>query len=119
MQGTSVLLVLDDLWNSEHEAYFNFVDSANSKVLVSSRVRATLEQNGGADIVTIDLPSETESVEMLCAAAGLPRDAKVPAEAAEVARLCRFLPLTIGIAGRLLCESTVEGEWAGVLDLLR
>jgi hypothetical protein len=117
MATKSLLLVLDDLWSKEHETYFNFVDgSTDSRVLVSSRVRALLEPN--VDIVTIGLPSEAEAIDMLCAAAGLPHDAEVPPEAGQIARLCRCLPLSLGICGRLLAESTVNGHWAGVLDLL-
>ena len=51
MQGKSMLLVLDDCWEREHANALNFVDEhTTSKVLISSRIRETLE---GGDITQI------------------------------------------------------------------
>ena len=122
MAGKDVLLVLDDLWEAEHERLFNVIDEAStvSKVLISSRVRGVLE---GAEVVDVGLPTEAEAVEMLLSAAGLAADV-VPAKAFEVVRFCNCLPLTIGMAGKLVREIRRDGlmdgelEWGGVVELL-
>jgi hypothetical protein len=78
-RGQNVLLVCDDVWDPEHERRINFVDNATgSKVLVSSRIHATLAA-GGADsstddsawIVQIQLPTEDQAVSMLLSTAGV------------------------------------------------
>ena len=122
MAGKDVLLVLDDLWEAEHERLFNVIDEASSvsKVLISSRVRGVLE---GAEVVDVGLPTEAEAVEMLLSVAGLAVDV-VPAKALEVVRFCNCLPLTIGMAGKLVHEIRRDGlmdgelEWGGVVELL-
>ena len=119
MGGVKLLLVLDDLWEQEHEGGLQFVDeAAGGKVLISSRVRGLL---AGADIVDIGLPSEDEAVEMLLAAAGADTTdaAAVPAEARAVVRLCKFLPLSIGMAGKLVTDRVSDGDdWRGILEKL-
>eukprot|EP01043_Picozoa_sp_COSAG02_P075351 COSAG02_NODE_15501_length_1165_cov_1.338649_1_plen_141_part_10 len=70
MAGKVLLLVLDDLWEIEHEHSLNFIDDTNgSKVLVSSRVRSVLE---GTEIVDVVVPMGAEAVQMLLSVAGLP-----------------------------------------------
>ena len=119
MHGVKLLLVLDDLWEAAHEGELHFVDeAAGGKVLISSRVRGLL---AGADVVDIGLPSEDEAVEMLLAAAGadVASVATVPAEARAVVRLCKFLPLSIGMAGKLVTDLVTDGDdWRGILEAL-
>jgi hypothetical protein len=112
MAGKKLLLVLDDLWEAQHEKLLNFIDDTTgggSKVLVSSRVRGVLE---GADIVDVGLPTEDEAVEMLLSVAGLPLDS-VPPEARAVVKFCDRLPLALSIAGKLVHEMGVVGDWCG------
>ena len=52
-------------------------------------------------------------------------DVEVPAKAFEVVRFCNCLPLTIGMAGKLVHEIRRDGlmegeqlEWGGVVELL-
>eukprot|EP01045_Picozoa_sp_COSAG04_P015045 COSAG04_NODE_1165_length_7994_cov_50.104370_3_plen_574_part_00 len=117
MAGKNLLLVLDDLWESEHEELLNFIDdTTRSKVLVSSRVRGVLE---GAEIVDVGLPTEEEAVQMLLAVAGLPLDAAAPPEAHEVCKFCDRLPLALGIAGKLVHEMGVTDDWDGVVELMQ
>lgn len=90
MAGMKLLLVLDDLWEVEHEQQLNFIDdTTESKVLISSRVRGVLQ---GVEIVDIGLPTEGEAIQMLLSVAGLPSEASPP-EALEVVRFCDCLPL--------------------------
>ena len=120
MIGVNVLVVLDDLWENEHAHALDLIDeSTGAKVLISSRVRALL---AGADIVDIGLPSEDEAISMLMAAAGAPADLEPPPEARDVVRFCKCLPLSIGIAGKLVADlqfGDVNDDWAGVLEMLQ
>jgi hypothetical protein len=98
-----------------HEDFLNFIDdTTRSKVLVSSRVRGVLD---GAEIVDIGLPNEEEAVQMLLAVAGLPF-ATAPHAVKEVVKLCGCLPLSLGIAGKLITELGVTDDWSDVLDLM-
>eukprot|EP01051_Picozoa_sp_SAG22_P020250 SAG22_NODE_4022_length_1418_cov_1.245641_1_plen_441_part_10 len=116
MSGVKLLLCLDDCWDPEHERQLNFVDeTAGGRALISSRVRGLL---AGGDIFDVGLPSEDEAVQMLMAAAGAAEAAVVPAEALAVVRLCKCLPLTIGMAGKLVTELSLGGDWAGILEAL-
>jgi hypothetical protein len=97
MYKKNLLLVLDDVWRTEHESLLNVIDvDTGSKVLLSSRVRQTIEK-GSKDTVlcSLDLPNEAEAVDMLLSTAGLSTAAAVPPQAAELVKLCKFLPLTI------------------------
>ena len=116
MVGKNVLLALDDMWEPSHEKLLNFIDdTTRSKVLVSSRVRGLLE---GAEIVDVGLPSEDEAVQILLSVAGLPLGTSVPPEAREVVKFCDRLPLALSIAGKLVCEMGVVGDWEGVVDMM-
>jgi hypothetical protein len=120
----SVLLVLDDCWDAEVAAHFKWIDpKTNSKILISSRVRNALD---GGDIIDVTVPSRTDSVKMLLSTAGMDMEAlQSRAEVAQIAELCKRLPLTIGIAGKLIKEVTAgssmssAGDWTDVVDLLK
>lgn len=118
MKGKSILLVVDDCWEAAHSGSLNFIDeSTNSKVLMSSRIRGTLE---GGDIAQIGLPSDEEAIHMLQAAAGITDELLgAPTEAIEVVRLCNNLPLALSIAGRLVKGMSVGSDWHGVAAVLR
>ena len=90
--------MLDDCWDIEVSKRFIFVDeTTNSKVLISSRVRDVLE---GGLVLDIRVPTEQEAMVMMLRAAGI-NDSNSPPEAVLVVTLCKRLPLTIGIAGKL------------------
>ena len=96
---------------------FVFLDSSTrSRALISSRLRSTL---AGCDVVDIGLPTEDEAVEILFAAASMPKSSSVPFEAKEVARLCKFLPLTLGIAGRMARDLSLQSSWTDVLLMMQ
>ena len=120
--GRSVLLVLDDCWDAEVGAHFNWIDkSTNSKVLISSRVRDALD---GGDVIDVTVPSKTDAIKMLLSTAEMEMDA-TSNEVSQVVDLCKRLPLTIGIAGKLIRQlahgasmSDSDG-WADVVGLLQ
>jgi hypothetical protein len=117
LRGRIVLLILDDIWEEEHSAALDFIDTATaSKTLVTTRIRGL----GGAAQVELGVPSEEESVKLLLASAGLAHVSPVPAEAAEVAQICGRLPLAVDLAGKMLRDLGVGGsDWAGIPKLLR
>ena len=118
MVGRKVLLVLDDCWSAkDHLNQLNFVDGERgSKVLISSRIRSVLE---GATIVDVGVPSIDDAVAMLLAAAGAELGAVVPAQIKEVVEYCNYLPLAIGITGKLVKSLGLGSDWTGLVDMLR
>eukprot|EP01043_Picozoa_sp_COSAG02_P024695 COSAG02_NODE_1359_length_13055_cov_31.608397_5_plen_963_part_00 len=117
MAGKEIILVLDDLWDPAHETPFNFIDAdTTSRVLISSRVKGSIDS---CELVEIGMPSEEDAQKMLLASAGLETTDEVPQAAVEIVRLCKRLPLTVNIAGRLLKDMSLQGDWDGVLEMIR
>jgi tetratricopeptide (TPR) repeat protein len=115
--GKHCLLVLDDCWDVGHLSHFALVDeSTRSRVLISSRVVSTLEN---CEVVDIGLPTEQDAIQIVMAAAGMANGAAVPEEAREVARLCKLLPLTLGIAGRLIKGLELQHDWSEVVAMMK
>ena len=101
-----------------------------SKVLISSRVRATLAgattsaddtTGDGTIIVQIELPDEKQAVNMLLTTAGMKADQSAPKEALEIAQFCKMLPLAISIAGQLVKDLALDAteDWDGILTVLK
>jgi hypothetical protein len=117
LQGKDCLLVLDDAWSLDMSESFVFLDATTrSRALISSRLRSTL---AGCEVIDIGLPTEDEAVEILFAAANVLKSPSVPFEAKEVARLCKFLPLTLGIAGRMARDLSLQSSWVDVLLMMK
>ncbi len=115
--GKHCLLVLDDAWDSDLISRFALVDeTTHSRVLISSRVVSTLES---CDVVDIGLPAEEDAIQMIMAAAGMASDFAVPDEAREVVLLCKQLPLTLGIAGRLIKGLDLQHDWSEVVAMMK
>eukprot|EP01043_Picozoa_sp_COSAG02_P071395 COSAG02_NODE_13028_length_1458_cov_0.908756_1_plen_485_part_11 len=119
LKGKRVLLCLDDLWEEQQESELNLVDeSAGSKVLISTRMRALLE---GGHQVEVGLPSPSDSARMLLAAADAEMGSKQPRGVHEVVDLCGRLPLALGIAGRLAASLGLVGtaDWSDMIGVLK
>jgi hypothetical protein len=117
MVDLDILLVLDDVWDAEVSRHFCFLDdSTKSRLLLSSRVRGALSD---CDIVDVGLPSEADAIQILVAEAGLAAGARVPPGAQEIAVLCKRLPLTLGIAGRLVKELDLGSDWSSAVDMIK
>ncbi len=124
MQHKKLLLVIDDCWDPAHESMVNFIDvESGSKVLISSRVLNVLDgQSAESAIVNIELPTEEDAVRMLRSTAGLPEDGDVPAQARELVKFCKFLPLSISIAGKLVADLGIgleSDDWEGIVEMMR
>ena len=85
-QGKVVLITLDDMWDSSHEAAFECVDLNGSKLMVTTRIKGVLLQ--GTEI-ELELLGMQESVALLAAVAQLDSDT-VPPVCLEIAHL-KFL----------------------------
>lgn len=118
----SILLVLDDCWDPDVVIRFNFLDdTTNSKMLISSRIRDVLD---GSLIIDIAVPSIEDASRMLLNVSGYVSPDGAPAPRKEiglVVNMCKRLPLTIGIAGKLIKQMAFTGAegWSGVVDLLK
>ncbi|HEY6478901.1 MAG TPA: tetratricopeptide repeat protein [Streptosporangiaceae bacterium] len=90
--GRRVLLVLDDV--TGHEQVEPLLPGApGSLVLVTSRRRLTALED--ARVLSIDTLTPADAAELLTRLAGRPGLAPGAAAAAEIARLCGYLPLAI------------------------
>lgn len=111
-------------WDLEVAKQFAWIDSnaTNSKVLISSRIRNVLE---GGEIIDVLVPSKSNAVKMLLSTAGMDVGALQDRdEIGQIVDLCKRLPLTIGVAGKLIRQlmngATVvdASDWEDVLALL-
>ena len=140
-RNRTVLLVLDDCWDAEVAKHLVWIDEVNtsSKVLISSRVREVLEgvlvTGSAPEVIDVPLPSSEDAARMLLSAAGMREEGaavakenqaveekKLPvklAEAVRVVDLCKRLPLTIGIAAKLIRQLAITGNFTGVFELLQ
>jgi tetratricopeptide (TPR) repeat protein len=97
--GKRLLLLLDDAVDSEQVSPL-LPGSAESLVLVTSRRHLTALED--AQAITLEPLLPDEAVALLVRLAARPRlDSRDPA-AAEIADLCGYLPLAVGMLGRKL-----------------
>jgi hypothetical protein len=94
-----VLVCLDDVWDSSHEAGFACIDADTaSRQLITTRIKGLLQ---GAAEVELELLGLQESMELLAGVACLD-DAEISPVCLEIAQLCGRLPLCLGIVGNLI-----------------
>ena len=87
--GKNWLVVLDDVWDKEHEKTLNCIDSdSTSKLLVTTRIRGLIQ---GCEEVSLNLLSPGESVDLLLRTA-LVKDADEAAKAAAGISISRAPP---------------------------
>jgi transcriptional regulator with XRE-family HTH domain len=97
--GKKILLLLDDA--AGHEQVRPLLPgSPGSLVLVTSRRRLTALED--CAVVSLDTLSAAEAVAMLARLSGRPGLGAGDGPAAEIARLCGYLPLAIGMLARQL-----------------
>jgi tetratricopeptide (TPR) repeat protein len=101
LAGKKVLLVLDDAAGHEQVGPL-LPGTAGCLVLVTSRRRlAALED---AAVLSLDTLAPEEAAALLARLAGRPDLGPGDAGAAEITRLCGYLPLAIGMLGRQLAH---------------
>lgn len=99
LHGRRVLIVLDDA-SAESEVRPLLPGTPGCAVIVTSRV--PLAGLTGADRVDLDVFDEDQAVALLSRIVGPERIAAEPQAAAEVVRLCAYMPLAVRIAGTRL-----------------
>jgi len=104
--GKKILLVLDDA--AGHEQVRPLLPgNPGSLVLITSRRRLTALED--AEVVSIDTLSPDEAVALLTRLAGRTDLAGAGGPAAEIARMCGYLPLAIGMLARQLKHHPARG----------
>jgi tetratricopeptide (TPR) repeat protein/transcriptional regulator with XRE-family HTH domain len=104
--GKKILLVLDDA--AGHEQVRPLLPGApGSLVLITSRRRLTALED--AEVVSIDTLSPDEAMALLTRLAGRADLAGGGGPAAEIARMCGYLPLAIGMLARQLKHHPARG----------
>ena len=84
-------MVLDDVWNVDHADAFS-VTAPPARLLITTRNNELLV-GLGAEEHRIDLLSLSDALKMLAQWTGKENPDRLPAEAAEVAKECGYLPL--------------------------
>ncbi len=118
-QSERLLVVLDDLWCTEHVNPFSQVDGfsrlgPDCRLLVTTRDQRILDRLKGADH-ELKLLSHEASLNLLAGAAKTSL-ANLPAEAPDVVKHCGRLPLALASTGALIAKGRFT--WAEALDRL-
>ncbi len=115
LAGRNCLLVLDDVWDATHAETFLNAAGPRCRLLVTTR-DTDVVQSLGALPLALDVLGEEQALALLAGWAG--QDARnLPAEAAEVARECGFLPLALAMGGAMAAGA--PSRWLHVLHRLR
>ncbi len=101
LAGRKVLVVLD---NAATAAQVRPLLPGTSDCLVLVTSRRRLGMIEGATMLSLDVLPPAEALELFGAVAGVRRVAAEPAAAAEVVRLCGYLPLAIRVAATRLAH---------------
>ena len=118
-KGRMFLVVLDDVWEREHEKQLNCIDpSSASKLLVTTRIRGLIQ---GCDEVSLNLLSPAESVDLLLRTGGIvDADDAAAGAARQITDLCGHLPLYVSIVGSVIQDYDGGDEWqTELLEMLR
>ena len=109
------LLILDDVWEVAHAEAFP-EPGPNGRLLITSRNREVMRRAGGA-VLDLDLLPEDQALKLLQQASTTPVDEDLPAQAAEVARECGYLPLALAMVGAMVGHR--PDRWSVYLERLR
>jgi hypothetical protein len=109
LEGRPVLLVVDDAWTIDHAHAFS-VPALPARLLITTRNNEALV-GLGAEEHRVDVLSPSNALRILAEWVGEKSPDKLPAEAAEVARECGYLPLALakGCDDKALCPL----KWLG------
>jgi len=113
LNNKAVLLILDDLWDSEQAAAFDVL-GPRSRMIVTSR-NAELITSVGCTPYHVQVPDETQSLAIISQWSGISPD-NLPDAAKQVVRECGFLPLALSICGAMVRDGTC---WSDLLNALR
>jgi len=114
LAGKKILLLLDDAASYEQIRPL-LPGAAGSLVLITSRRRLTALED--ATVISLDTLSASEAAELLARLAGRPELSTGAGPAAEITRLCGYLPLAIGMLASRLRHHPAWSPAALVADL--
>jgi len=114
------LLVIDDVWESEHARPF-LAGGPNCSVLITTR-RAYVADDLGADLYALDVMTQADAVSLLKKRVETGRRGKplTPADLEQAALLAQetgFLPLALDLMGALIARGHSWGEARRLLNL--
>ena len=111
LKARHCLLVLDDVWESNHAKPFNEF-GPGCRMLVTTRI-SEITKALGAKLWSLDLLDDTQALELLASWAGA--ELPLPPVAVAVVEKCGNLPLALSLAGALVGDGI---QWGSVLDAL-
>ena len=120
-KNTNVLLVLDDVWDPQHEKSLNVIDNHNaSRMLITTRIRGLVARSAEVELGV--LPQE-EAFKLLLSSAeveeeDVPEGSDEHRIAVEMCELCGRLPLTISISGGMVSEYG-QGFTEDIIDVMK
>jgi hypothetical protein len=117
LEGRPVLVVVDDAWTIDHVDAFS-VTAPPARLLITTRNQEVLV-GLGAEEHRIDLLSPTQAHQMLAKWTGNENPDRMPAEAAEVAKECGYLPLALAMIGAMIRLKPAAKGWNDALARLR
>jgi NB-ARC domain/TIR domain/WD domain, G-beta repeat/APAF-1 helical domain len=100
LEGRAALLVVDDAWTIDHACAFS-VTALPARLLITTRNNEVLV-GLGAEEHRVDVLSPSDALTMLAEWVGEKSPDKLPAEAAEVAKECGYLPLALAMIGAMI-----------------
>ena len=107
-KGLNVLLVLDDVWEPQHEKPLNCIDpDSASRLLVTTRIRGLLKNSAEVDVGVL---SQNDALSLLLSSADVnAEDVQEGSDdhrfALEIVELCGALPLALAIAGGMVADN--------------
>jgi hypothetical protein len=100
LEGRTALIVADDAWTIDHAHAFS-VTVPPARLLITTRNSEVLV-GLGAEEHRIGVLYTSDALKMLAEWVGQRSPDKLPAEAAEVARECGYLPLALAMIGAMI-----------------
>ena len=113
LEGRSALLVADDAWTIA-QAYAFSVTTPPARLLITTRNNEMLD-GLGAEEHRVEVLSPSDALKMLAEWVGEKSPDKLPAEAAEVAKECGYLPLALAMIGAMLRSDPRATAWPDAL----
>lgn len=118
LRKKNMLLVVDDVWETEHVIPFQQARGESCALLITTRVPKVVEGLSLPDNAIYNLPPLTEERALELLGILAPQVVKeCPNECLTLVRDIECLPLALHVAGRLLNSESKKG-W-GVIDLLK
>ncbi len=103
------LLVLDDIWSSEHEVALNcFQDNKTHAVLITTRTARLVP---GALDINLSLLSREEGEALLAKMAGIEPTTKNKVTLQKIVELCGYLPLFLNLVSVMIRQIGEGGCW--------